>query len=80
MMKKTRKKVEIMTAMLKGLGNDGNDEGTWEFCNSDIPKQAKRICNSSDDQSHSYIFLILRKEPMKRFFFIQILFSEMRVN
>ena len=34
MMKKTRKKVEIMTAMLKGLGNDGNDEGTWEFCNS----------------------------------------------
>ena len=64
----------------KSGDNDGNDEGTWEFCNSDIREQAKRICNSSDDQSHSCIFLILRKEPMKRFFFIQILFSEMRVN
>ena len=33
----------------KSGDNDGNDEGTWEFCNSDIREQAKRICNSSDD-------------------------------
>ena len=32
--------------------NDGDDEGTWEFCNSDIREQAKRICNSSGDQSY----------------------------
>ena len=60
--------------------NDGNDEGTWEFCNPDIQELAKRICNSSDDQSHSCIFFILPKGPMKRFFFIVFFFSEMRVN
>ena len=32
--------------------NDGDDEGTWEFRNSDIREQAKRICNSSGDQSY----------------------------
>ena len=32
--------------------NDDDDEGTWEFCNSDIREQAKRRCNSSGDQSY----------------------------
>ena len=49
---------------------DGDDEATWEFCNSDIQEQVKHICNSSDDQSHSCIFFILPKEPMTRFFFV----------
>ena len=56
----------------KSGDNDGNDEGTWEFCNSVIREQAKRIGNSSDDQSHSCIFFMLPKGPMKKFFFIQI--------
>lgn len=54
--KKTRKKVEIMTTMMKELGN---------FCNSDIREQAKRICNLSEDQNHYVSFSYYQKGPWK---------------
>ena len=60
--------------------NDGDDEGTWEFCNSDIREQAKRTCNSSDDQNHLCIFFILPKGPRKGSFLHSFSFSAMRVN